>query len=113
MEILDSLGASVTGGDNASALRHSVLFEGVVTSSFGDVTLREEIWEFYLPGYVDDFQVVGDIMVHASLDRIRVDSFVTDQSIDITAVPEPSTYALGLGVAVIGCAMIRRRMRKA
>lgn len=76
LEIVDLLGGPIVGGGNADSRRHDVLFEGTVSSSFGDVTLREEIWEFYLPDYEGDFKVQGDIIVHASFDRLRVDSAI-------------------------------------
>jgi hypothetical protein len=33
------------------------------------------------------------------------------QSVEVSAVPEPSTYALLSGLAVLGLILIRRRMR--
>ncbi|GHB98500.1 PEP-CTERM sorting domain-containing protein [Cerasicoccus arenae] len=113
IQIVDSLGNSLLGGDNASVLQYSVLFEGIVSSSFGDVTLQEQIWEFYIPNFVDDFQVIGDVKIHASLDRIRIDSDIASSAFSpTTVVPEPSSYAIGLGVIVLGVVLRRRQFKR-
>lgn len=105
-------GTTLTGGDNASAIGHSVIFQGVVSSSQGDVNYREDIWEFYLPGYTGDILIGGDIKIHASFDRFRVDTMITDSAFSPTAVPEPATYAAALGVITLGVVLRRRQRRR-
>jgi len=107
VEIVDLAGDPLTGGANGSALRHEVMFEGLVLTSFGEVIQREEIWEFFLPDYVGDFRVQGDVIVHSSFDQIRVDSAISSVAFAPTNVPEPATMALiGLGSTL---AFVRRR----
>jgi len=106
LQIVDLAGNPIAGGDNASALAHVIFFEGVVSSSFGDVSLREEAWEFFLPGYVGDFRVEGDVLVHASFDRLRVDSAIASQAFSLS-IPEPAS----LGMLVLGGLLIGRRKR--
>ncbi|WP_432798305.1 PEP-CTERM sorting domain-containing protein [Poriferisphaera sp. WC338] len=109
LEIVDHAGNTIAGGNNASALRHNVIFEGIVPSTFGDVMQREEIWEFYLPNYVGDFRVQADVIVHSSFDQLRVDSAIADSAFAITAIPEPASLALlGLGGLIAG---LRRRQK--
>ncbi|MCG8508393.1 MAG: dockerin type I repeat-containing protein [Rhodospirillales bacterium] len=74
-------------GGGGSPVRHDVLFEGVVESSIGDVLLREEIWEFYLPEHTGDFRVSGDVIVHSSFDRLRIDSALTAVQFAATSIP--------------------------
>ncbi|MFA7237570.1 MAG: PEP-CTERM sorting domain-containing protein [Phycisphaeraceae bacterium] len=106
LHITDTLGNAIPGGDNASALRHDLLFEGLVNSSFGIVTQREEIWEFFLPDHTGDFEIASDIIVHSSFSELRIDTAITDAAYPITAIPEPMSIALlGLG----SLALIRRR----
>ncbi len=93
LELVDAVGDPIVGGANANALRHDVIFEGIVSSTFGDVYQREEIWEFYLPGFVDDFRVQADVIVHSSFDQLRVDTAISGEAYPTTSVviPEPSS----------------------
>lgn len=109
LEVVDLLGNPLSGGSNSNALSHGVIFEGIVSSTFGDVLIREEIWEFFLPGYTGDFKIQADVIVHSSFQGIRVDSAVSPSAFAVTAVPEPMTMALlGLG----GSYVVSRRRRK-
>ena len=58
------------------------------------------------PNYVGDFQVLADVKVHSSFQRMRVDSAIASQAYATTAVPEPGSLAL-LGMGVL--ATLRRR----
>lgn len=108
LQLVDLLGTAITGGDNASALRHDVIFEGIVNSSFGPVTQREEIWEFFLPGYVDDFRVQADVIAHSSFDQLRVDTAIGQTAFATTVIPEPASLAL---LAAGGVMTLARRKR--
>ncbi|MHB1158576.1 MAG: PEP-CTERM sorting domain-containing protein [Phycisphaerales bacterium] len=102
LHITDALDNAITGGDNAGALRHDVLFEGIVNSSFGPVTQREEIWEFFLPGYTGDFKIAADISIHSSFSELRVDTAISDSAFAITPIPEPAALSLlGIGAFVM------------
>jgi hypothetical protein len=69
---------------------------------FGGVEYEELLWSVFLPGYTGDFDVKLEMMVHSSLQALRVDSF--------TPVPEPSTFVLlALGAALPIARCIKRR----
>ncbi|MHB1036087.1 MAG: PEP-CTERM sorting domain-containing protein [Pirellulales bacterium] len=103
-------GGSLLGGDAASVLRETVLFQGDIwVESQGTwVTTQERLWEFFLPGYTGDFRVEGASHVHSSLMQVRVDSM-------IASVPEPGTIALAAtGLITLGaCRTVRRIRRRA
>lgn len=113
--LLDSLavvkpdGSAISGGDNASALRETTLFEGQIwVEAMGQfVTTQERLWEFYLPDYFDDFRVVGHSRVDSSFLAARIDSM-------IAPVPEPGTITLaGAGLlALVACRLARRNRRR-
>ncbi|MBL9125213.1 MAG: PEP-CTERM sorting domain-containing protein [Planctomycetaceae bacterium] len=72
---------------------------------FGGVGFEKLAWEVFLPGYTGDFQVQASVMVHASVQALRVDSA-------ISAVPEPSSLVLlGLGLAGVASTSWSRRRR--
>lgn len=106
LKLTDLSGVTLTGGANGDALQVDEIFFGTnIPSSFGPVSYQELIYEFYLPGYTDDFRVDWDQVVHATIDTLRVDSKTTPQAYGITNVPEPASLALiGLG----GLIMVRR-----
>lgn len=100
---------AIAGGANEDALQIAeVSYRDAVSSSFGEVSYQELIYEFYLPGYTGDFQVSWDQIVHATIDTLRVDTMVTNEAYGVTSVPEPATIAL---LALGGVAMLRRRQR--
>ncbi|QDU32092.1 hypothetical protein KS4_01210 [Poriferisphaera corsica] len=68
----------------------------------------EDIYEFYLPDYVGDYQIVASYAGHSSFDGLRIDSYLTDSAMSVTVVPEPAAVAL-LG---LGGLMILQRRRK-
>ena len=77
LQIVDPNGDPIAGGDNASAIQQSNLYFGTgIPSPFGPVDYSEDLWEFFLPNYVGDFRVRGDIIVHSSFDVLRVDSAI-------------------------------------
>lgn len=66
-------GASLVGGDNASKLQGTELFVGDVETPFGIIPQQELLFEFWLPGYTDDFKVDMGVTVHSSFQHLRVD----------------------------------------
>lgn len=106
LAIVQPNGSPILGGDNASALRETVLFEGPIDLGGNLVTTQERLWEFYLPGYFDDFRVVGTSHVHSSLMQVQVDSM-------ISSVPEPGAIVLAAAALVaLGAYRIVRSMRR-
>lgn len=103
-----NLGTPLTGGDNASALQHVSLFNGIVNSSFGDTDYQEDLLEFFIPDYVGDIVITGNLAVHSSFDRLRVDSMIASSAFATTVVPESSTYAMLFGVLTLGFVLHRR-----
>lgn len=106
LAIVQPDGSSLLGGDNASVLNTVTLFEGLVYSPATDsyATTQEQLWEFFLPDYTDDFRVVGTNSVHSSLMQVRVDSMI---------VPEPAAIVLvGMGLIALGAYRIVRRGRR-
>ncbi|GAB4108499.1 MAG: hypothetical protein Kow00105_15760 [Phycisphaeraceae bacterium] len=108
LEIVTLLGNAIPGGANADAIRHDVIIEGPVSSPFGTVTQREEIWEFFLPNYTGDFRVQADVIAHSSFDHIRVDSALGQSAYAPTAIPEPASCALWAAGTVM---LLTRRKR--
>ncbi len=106
IQITDLAGTAITGGDNADLLRYDIIAEGPVSSPFGTVTLREEIYEFFLPNFIGDFKVSADVIVHASLDQIRIDSAIRASAAEITTIPEPASLAL---LAIGATAILKRK----
>ncbi len=108
LAIIQPDGNPILGGDYASALRDTVLFEDDiwVESQGSWVTVQERLWEFFLPGYTEDFRVTGTSSIHTSLMQARVDSM-------ISSVPEPGATALaGSGLIALGACRIVRRWRR-
>lgn len=80
-----------------------------VTALFGDdynyavaTSIGVEDGILYIGGYVTDFSYGVDVR-----------AFIMSASVSsLTAVPEPSSYAVLVGVAVLGCAIRRRRAKR-
>jgi len=120
LEIVKHDGTAISGGANADALQIAEIFTGTVSSSFGNVTQQELIFEFWLAGYADDFRVQWDEIVHSQFNQLRVDSLIVEEAagggtpLALTPVPEPSTMVLtGIAAAGLGLIAIRRRRKRA
>ena len=74
-------GVPLAGGDNSSLLQTTELFLGNVITSFGIVPQQELLFEFWLPGYTDDFRVQFDTIVHSSFLHLRVDSLIVEAGV--------------------------------
>lgn len=104
LRLVTPLGGSILEGDNPSRLRFEELWVGDVTSAFGTVTQQELVWEFFLPNYTGDFEILADVAIHSSFMEMRVDTMLAPQ-----AIPEPATLAmLGCG----GIMLLRRRLTR-
>ena len=103
LKITDLSGGALTGGANGDALQVAEVFHNEsISTSFGETSYQELIFEFFLPGFTGDFRVDWDQKVHATIDTLRVDSKVTPQAYAVTTVPEPaSLMLLGLGGLLI------------
>lgn len=118
MKLLDLSNSPLTGGANGDALQIAeVSYDDAVSSSFGEVSYQELIFEFWLPGYTDDFRVDWDQKVHATIDTLRVDSMIAAEASGggspfslTSAVPEPSSLAIA---SLAGFALVLggRRLR--
>lgn len=80
LEIVDPSEVLLSGGSNGEALQISeVNFYEDVFTSFGLADYKEFIFEFWLPDYTEDFQIVWDSTVHSSFDTLRVDTIVAEE----------------------------------
>ncbi|HEY4760046.1 MAG TPA: PEP-CTERM sorting domain-containing protein [Thermoguttaceae bacterium] len=110
MEIVGFGGDPIPGGDNASALQSAMLWTGEVMSSFGIVTQEERLWEFFLPGYTDDFQVRWQNQVHSQFKQLRVDTMIAQTAFPLISVPEPNMFCLlAMGAVSLGIFRLSRR----
>ncbi len=89
IEIVRPNGDPIPGGGNANMLRSEVIWQRLAGSGFGEVTLEEMIFEFYLPEYTGDYRVQWGEIVHSSFDSLRVDSMATETAFPITPLPPP------------------------
>ncbi len=81
LEIVTHDGTAISGGENDSLVQTSELFLGNVVTSFGIVPQQELRFEFWLPGYTDDFRVQFDTIVHSSFLHLRVDSLIVEADV--------------------------------
>ncbi len=77
-----------------------------------DYSVQSYQWDLSGLSGITDYTVTFTALTHVSLVSMQLESGDTF-SVSPAVVPEPSTYALGIGVVVIGCAMLRRRKQKA
>lgn len=82
IELVDLNGDPIPGGANEDIINYEVLFEGWVPSPYGDVLQEEVLIEFYLPGYTGDFRFHGDLIVHAGLRQLQVDTMIMGDAVD-------------------------------
>ena len=81
----------------------------------GDVNLDEDVNGLDVDPFVDvllngPFQIEADMNKDGEVNGLDVDPFVAAVvGGGVAAVPEPSTLALALGLALLGAGMIRRR----
>lgn len=72
---------------------------------FGGVQFEKLAWSVFVPGYTGDFVVTADMIIHSSLQALRIDS-------SIAAVPEPSSsLLLALGLTGLAACRLRRNRR--
>lgn len=103
LRLEDGAGNVLTGGANSEALQESLLATGTGVGPLGEVTIEFLIWEFFLPGYAGDFQIVSESIVHSSFGGMRVDTQLSPTAFAI--IPEPSSLLL---VGILGL-LARRR----
>ena len=74
--LLTPAGRPIAGGEPQALCRATLLYSGpsVIGGPFGDVTQDEWLFDYWLPGYVDDFVVELDSRIHASFLALRVDT---------------------------------------
>jgi fibronectin-binding autotransporter adhesin len=102
---LNLTGGTLTGPDSGVV---TVNITGQDGFGGGDYALLD-----FVSGSAVDL-TAGDFTVGAAPDGYAYAFAVTDDSVmlDISAVPEPSTYAVWLGLGVLGLAALRRRAAK-
>ena len=95
VHVLDGDGDAITaGGEAIDALQATAFGARPINSPFGPTTFAENIFEFFLPGYTGDFTLAWTQNVHAGIEAVRVDSYLTAEPLPITAVPEPASLTL-------------------
>jgi hypothetical protein len=82
LELVRQDGSPITGGDNDSVLAITQVSLEDVLTSFGIVPQQELVFEFWLPGYTDDFRVQFDSIVHSSFQHLRVDTLIVAPELD-------------------------------
>lgn len=87
LSLVDTNGVVLAGGAATNALRYDALFAGTVSSPAGPVTTREELWEFFLPGYAGDFRLQATMKQHSSLRQVRVDTLRVAQTQPLLRIP--------------------------
>lgn len=105
LRIEDGAGAILPGGANTDALQEALITTTLDSGPMGEITVEWLIWEFYLPGYAGDFEIISDSIIHSQYRELRVDTAIAAQAYPITPVPEP-TSLLMVGVAAL---LLRRR----
>jgi hypothetical protein len=81
-------GTPLPGGEPQSRLRHDVIYLATTAGGpAGPVTQREEIWEFFLPGFGGDFVVQAQLKMHASLRQVRIDTLRTAGAEPLIRIP--------------------------
>lgn len=105
LQLEDGSGGVLTGGANGDALQAALITTAVDTGPFGPVTVEYRVWEFYLPGFVADFTITADSLVHSQFRELRVDTALSDTAFAITPIPEPASVSLLLVAGML----LRRR----
>ncbi len=89
LQIVGPNDETISGGSNSEVLQAKETWRGIVSSSWGQVTQQELIWEFFLPNYTRDFRIKADVAIHSMFTQMRVDSIITQESYPLTPVLGP------------------------
>ncbi|QQE10279.1 hypothetical protein JD969_12285 [Planctomycetota bacterium] len=111
VQVLDDQGGVIAGVSElrADSLGQVFLYNMTPPGSTTPVPIYsyEEIYEFYVPNYTGDFQIVASYGAHSSFDGLRIDSYLSDSAMAVTAIPEPAAFSLIL----LGSMMLLKRKK--
>lgn len=114
IQIVDASNNPLVGGAAPLAFEQTY-YDPAYSSSFGIVPYEELMFEFFLPDFTGDFQVIGSNLIHSSFQSMRVDSALGNTAYALTAqaVPEPSTMILLGSLAITGVWNWKKRRKLA
>lgn len=111
--LTDTDGNALTNGSDPIA--HLVYGQASGYSTpFGAADVQVDLYEFWVPDFTDDFDVLASVINHTGVLEVRVDTMIvgadSDDSVPFApvAVPEPASLALA---AFGGSALLLRRRK--